>query len=52
MQHRERYESDVSDRNGELSGSFCPSGAAWVGHHVMNGEVFNAIMYVTKTGCP
>ena len=39
--------------NGQLSGSFCPSGDRlrrpprydW-------REVFNAIMYVTKTGCP
>jgi Transposase and inactivated derivatives len=53
MQHREQYDSDVSDRNGQLSGSICHSGAGWVGHHVMSGrEVFNAIMYVTKTGCP
>ena len=53
MQHREQYESDVSDREWTIIRQFLPQRGR-LGRPPRYGrkEVFNAIMYVTKTGCP
>ena len=53
MQHRERYDSDVSDREWTIIRQFLPPrGRLGRPPRYERREVFNAIMYVTKTGCP
>ena len=53
MQHREQYDSDVSDREWTIIRQFLPQrGRLGRPPRYERKEVFNAIMYVTKTGCP
>jgi transposase len=53
MQHREPYQSDVSDREWQIIRQLFPQRSR-LGRppRYQRREVFNAIMYVTKTGCP
>lgn len=53
MQHREQYDSDVSDREWTIIRQFLPHrGRLGRPPRYERREVFNAIMYVAKTGCP
>jgi putative transposase len=53
MQHRERYESDVSNREWTIIRQFLPPrGRLGRPPRYERREVFNAIMYVTKAGRP
>src|SRR6478736_3043082 len=53
MQHREQYDSDVSDREWTIIRQFLPQrGRLGRPLRYERREVFNAIIYVTKTGCP
>ena len=53
MQHREQYDSDVSDREWITIRQYLPQrGRLGRPPRYERREVFNAIMYVTKMGCP
>jgi transposase len=53
MQHREQYESDVSDREWTIIRQFLPQrGRLGRPPRYERKEVFNAIMYITRAGCP
>jgi putative transposase len=53
MQHREPYNSDVSDREWTIIRQYLPQrGRLGRPPRYERREVFNATMYVTKTGCP
>src|SRR6476619_6000885 len=53
MQHREQYDSDVSDREWTIIRQFLPQrGRLGRPPRYERKEVFNAIMYVTKDGLP
>src|SRR4029077_17417413 len=41
MQHREQYDSDVSDREWTTIRQYLPRGAGWVRRHVMSGGRFS-----------